>query len=170
MELVIFRIVQESLTNMIRHSGSKTASIRVAARGRKQYRRESEDQGKGMSAERLTEIQSQGTGVGIRGMRERVRHFRGDLVIESNGSGTKVYATLPLKTSLSTHTEQHATRQRMMRSPTLSKSTPASRRKGIGRTKKTESPIAAIEGRFVPIVELRKEQDSGSRATGSGWA
>jgi signal transduction histidine kinase len=47
-----------------------------------------------MSPERLAEIQTHGTGVGIRGMRERVRHFRGDLVIESNGSGTKVYANL----------------------------------------------------------------------------
>jgi signal transduction histidine kinase len=56
-----------------------------------------------MSPERLAEIQTHGTGVGIRGMRERVRHFRGDLVIESNGSGTKVYANLPLKTALSTH-------------------------------------------------------------------
>ena len=56
-----------------------------------------------MSPERLAEIQSQGTGVGIRGMRERVRHLRGDLVIESNGSGTKIYATLPLKTALSSH-------------------------------------------------------------------
>jgi signal transduction histidine kinase len=47
-----------------------------------------------MSPERLTELQSQGAGVGIRGMRER--HLRGDLVIES---GTKVCATLPLTTS-----------------------------------------------------------------------
>jgi signal transduction histidine kinase len=56
-----------------------------------------------MSPERLAAIQSQGTGVGIRGMRERVRHLRGDLVIESNGSGTKVYATLRLTASLSPH-------------------------------------------------------------------
>jgi PAS domain S-box-containing protein len=101
-ELVIFRIVQESLTNVIRHSGSKTASILVA-READRVIVEIRDKGKGMSAERLTEIQSQGSGVGIRGMRERVHHFRGDLVIESNGSGTKVYATLPLTTSLSTH-------------------------------------------------------------------
>lgn len=47
-------------------------------------------------------IESQGTGVGIRGMRERVRHFLGDLVIESNGSGTKIFATLPLKIPLLT--------------------------------------------------------------------
>jgi PAS domain S-box-containing protein len=101
MELLLFRLVQECLTNIHRHSGSKTALIRIEREDGK-VRVEVEDQGKGMSLERLTEIQSQGTGVGIRGMRERVRHFHGDLVIESNGSGTKLYATLPLKTPLST--------------------------------------------------------------------
>jgi len=50
-----------------------------------------------MSLERLTEIQSQGAGMGIRGMREGVRHFRGDLVVESNGFGTRVCARLPLR-------------------------------------------------------------------------
>jgi PAS domain S-box-containing protein len=102
MELLIFRLVQECLTNIHRHSGSKTALIRIERNESNVYV-EVEDQGQGMSPERLAEIQSQGTGVGIRGMRERVRHFRGDLVIESNGSGTKVHATLPLKTPLSTH-------------------------------------------------------------------
>jgi PAS domain S-box-containing protein len=102
MELLLFRLVQESLTNIHRHSGSKTAQIRIE-RNESNVHVEVEDQGRGMSPERLAEIQSQGTGVGIRGMRERVRHFRGDLVIESNASGTKVYATLPLKTPPSTH-------------------------------------------------------------------
>ena len=110
MELLIFRLVQECLTNIHRHSGSKTAVIRID-REEDTVRVKVEDQGRGMSPERLAQIQSQGTGVGIRGMRERLRHFRGDLVIESNGSGTKVCATLPLKTPLSTHekrTEQDA--------------------------------------------------------------
>jgi PAS domain S-box-containing protein len=102
MELLIFRLVQESLTNIHRHSGSKTALIRIEREGDIVQVRV-EDQGGGMSPERLAEIQSRGTGVGIRGMRERVRHFLGDLVIESNDSGTKVHATLPLKTSPSTH-------------------------------------------------------------------
>ena len=102
MELLIFRLVQECLTNIHRHSGSNTALIRVE-RKESSVDVEVQDQGRGMSPERLAEIQSQGTGVGIRGMRERVRHFRGDLVIESNGSGTKVYATIPVKTPLSTH-------------------------------------------------------------------
>src|SRR5580693_698941 len=102
MELLIFRLVQESLTNIHRHSGSKTALIRIE-REWDIVQVRVEDQGSGMSPERLAEIQSRGTGVGIRGMRERVRHFLGDLVIESNDSGTKVHATLPLKTSPSTH-------------------------------------------------------------------
>ena len=102
MELVIFRLVQECLTNIHRHSGSKIALIRVE-REENSIHVKVEDQGRGMSPERLAAIQSQGTGVGIRGMHERVRHLRGDLVIESNGSGTKVYATLPLTRSLSPH-------------------------------------------------------------------
>src|SRR5580692_5841425 len=100
MELVIFRLVQECLTNIHRHSGSKVALIRIE-REENTIHVTVEDRGKGMSPERLAAIQSQGTGVGIRGMRERVRHLHGDLVIESNGSGTKVYATLPLTTSFS---------------------------------------------------------------------
>lgn len=97
LELLIFRLVQESLTNIHRHSGSKTALIRMEREENVVHLR-IEDQGRGMSRERLAEIQSHGTGVGIRGMRERVRHFRGDLVIESNGSGTRVHAILPLTT------------------------------------------------------------------------
>ena len=101
MEVVIFRLVQECLTNVHRHSGSKGALIRIE-RKENAVHVMVEDQGKGMSPERLAEIQSQGTGVGIPGMRERVRHFHGELVIESDGCGTRVCATLPLKTPLPT--------------------------------------------------------------------
>ena len=92
-ELVIFRIVQESLTNVHRHSGSKSASIRVA-READRIIVEVQDQGRGMPPEKLAEIQSQGSGVGISGMRERLRHFGGELIVESNGTGTKIIATL----------------------------------------------------------------------------
>jgi two-component system, NarL family, sensor kinase len=95
-ELVIFRIVQESLTNVHRHSGSKTASIRLAREGDKIIV-EVQDQGRGIPPERLAEIQFQGSGVGISGMRERLRHFNGELFVESNGAGTKIFATLLLK-------------------------------------------------------------------------
>ncbi len=112
MELLIFRLVQECLTNIHRHSESKTAQIRIECDG-SHVQVNVEDQGKGMSPERLAEIQSHGTGVGIRGMQERIRHFSGDLVIESKESGTKVCATLPLKAHASTHkrdTEEDALR------------------------------------------------------------
>jgi PAS domain S-box-containing protein len=94
MELVIFRLVQESLTNIHRHSGSKTAAIRLS-RNVREVRLEIKDQGKGISAERLTDIQSGASGVGTRGMRERVRQFEGKLKFESNESGTKVVVTFP---------------------------------------------------------------------------
>ena len=101
-ELVIFRLVQECLTNIHRHSGSKRAQIRIE-REQENVLVSVQDDGKGISPERLVEIQSQGTGVGISGMRERVRHFGGQLNIESNGSGTKVSAMFPIKTAPSTN-------------------------------------------------------------------
>lgn len=96
-ELVIFRLVQECLTNVHRHSGSKTAVIRVAREGEKIHV-EVQDRGKGMSPERLSEIQSHGVGVGMRGMRERIRHFHGELTIESGALGTTIRTTLLAKT------------------------------------------------------------------------
>jgi signal transduction histidine kinase len=56
---------------------------------------EVQDHGKGMSQERLAEIQSQGVGVGIRGMRERVRQSHGELTVDSNALGTKITAIFP---------------------------------------------------------------------------
>ena len=95
-ELLIFRLVQESLTNIHRHSGSKTAVIRVARKG-DLISVEIQDQGKGISRKRLAEIQSQGAGVGITGMRERIRQFSGELTIDSNSLGTTIRTTLLAK-------------------------------------------------------------------------
>jgi PAS domain S-box-containing protein len=95
MELVIFRVVQECLTNVHRHSGGKSAHIRIAREG-ENIAVEVQDDGRGMSRERLAEIQAQKAGVGIRGMRERVQQFHGEVNIQSNRSGTKVTAVLPV--------------------------------------------------------------------------
>ena len=95
MELAIFRLVQECLTNIHRHSGSKTAFIRVGREG-EVSEHEVRDHGTGISPERLVEIQSHGSGVGIRGIRERIRQFHGEMKIESNGSGTSVIVTIPM--------------------------------------------------------------------------
>ena len=98
-ELVIFRLVQECLTNIHRHSGSKTAALRLA-RDEKMVTLEVQDQGKGISPERLSEIQSGGSGVGIRGMRERIAQFSGTMTLESDGSGTRIYVAIPIPKSV----------------------------------------------------------------------
>ena len=94
LELIIFRLVQECLTNIHRHSGSKTATINLSRRPETVFL-EVQDQGKGISAGKLAEIQSQSPGVGIRGMRERASQFGGQIDIESSSSGTRVLVTLP---------------------------------------------------------------------------
>ena len=87
-ETTIFRVVQESLTNVHRHSGSSSASIRVLRMGA-EVSIEISDSGRGMEPEpRL--------GVGIQGMKERVRQLGGTLQIESPGTGTRVQAIVPV--------------------------------------------------------------------------
>ena len=95
MELVVFRLVQECLTNIHRHAQSKSATIRLS-RDEEMLTLEVEDQGRGMSAERLAEIQAGGSGVGVRGMRERVRQFSGNLTLDSDRTGTSVKVTIPI--------------------------------------------------------------------------
>ena len=94
-ELVVFRLVQESLANIYRHSGSETAMIRIA-RDEGTITVEVQDQGKGIPPQKLLEIQSEGSGVGIRGMRERLRQFSGELRIESGENGTRVWVTISI--------------------------------------------------------------------------
>jgi PAS domain S-box-containing protein len=94
MEVTIFRIVQECLTNIHRHSGSKTATICLSCDGGI-VSLEIQDKGKGIPAERLAEIQGNRAGVGIAGMRERVHHLKGTMDIQSDADGTKVSVTFP---------------------------------------------------------------------------
>lgn len=95
MELVIFRLVQECLTNVHRHSESKTASIRIS-KEEDAVRVEVTDQGIGIPPERLATLHARSSGMGIRGMQERLRQFHGSMKVESNGSGTTVIAMIPV--------------------------------------------------------------------------
>lgn len=95
-ETAAFRLVQECLTNIHRHSGSPTAKIRLRHSDH-EVSVEVEDKGKGIPADKLEEMASVGIpGVGITGMRERVRQLGGTLDIGSSGSGTTVRARLPV--------------------------------------------------------------------------
>ncbi len=98
MELVVFRLVQECLTNIHRHSGSKKASIRIV-RAEQMISLQVQDEGKGLTKEELVEIRSGGGGVGIRGMRERVQHFGGSMRLNSGAEGTTISFQIPLTSS-----------------------------------------------------------------------
>jgi PAS domain S-box-containing protein len=98
-ERALFRIVQECLTNILRHSGSRTASIELAvAPGEARLR--VRDQGTGMSADGGFTTDPEAFGVGIPGMRERLRQLGGRLEIASGADGTAVCATVPLPRTL----------------------------------------------------------------------
>jgi len=90
-EIVIFRIIQEGLANVHRHSGSATANIKLRYSGQNVIL-EITDQGRGL------QLDSEGKtkyGVGIKSMQERLRPFRGTLEVTSSASGTKLTAILP---------------------------------------------------------------------------
>ena len=94
LEITLFRLIQESLTNIHRHSGSQTALIRLR-RDANEVILEIVDSGKGLASSRLTEHNAR-RGVGILGMKERVRRFGGVLDISSTQAGTTVHASLPI--------------------------------------------------------------------------
>ncbi|HZP32528.1 MAG TPA: PAS domain S-box protein [Candidatus Acidoferrales bacterium] len=96
-EVALFRIFQESLTNVHRHSGSPTAQVRLWLEKGKVIL-EVQDQGKGAPAGVLeSSSDSLGTlGVGLRGMNERVRQLGGELKLASSDKGMMVRATIPL--------------------------------------------------------------------------
>ena len=101
-ETALFRIVQESLSNIQRHSGSQTARITLRAEpGRVEL--EVCDQGRGMGQKSVEQGKTPGArlGVGLLGMRERMVQLGGTLKVVSNSFGTTVQATIPLKVETS---------------------------------------------------------------------
>lgn len=97
LETAIFRVVQECLTNIHRHSGSHVAAVRVTRDGNV-VKVEVRDQGKGMSSQ-TDGVRAQRMGVGIQGMRERITQFGGRFEIRSDKSGTTVAASVPVPSS-----------------------------------------------------------------------
>lgn len=106
-ELVLFRVLQESLTNVHRHSGASVASV-VLVRDAGHLTLEVSDNGGGIPPERLARIREAAdhSGVGVAGMRERVREMRGEFEIRSDSRGTTVSVRVPLIVSSVTSSPQ----------------------------------------------------------------
>ncbi len=99
-ELALFRVLQESLTNVHRHAKSKKADVELSvAEG--DVVLQIRDYGQGIAPDKLQHFRSDGTqvGVGLTGMRERVRELGGQFEIYSGGTGTEVFVTIPLSTA-----------------------------------------------------------------------
>jgi PAS domain S-box-containing protein len=96
LETAIFRVVQESLTNVHRHSGSATAAVRMETEADRLHLFVI-DQGRGMTSDQLLfRPENAIIGVGLLGMRERLRQLRGELEITSSSDGTRIHVIIPL--------------------------------------------------------------------------
>jgi signal transduction histidine kinase len=102
-ELALFRAVQEALTNVHRHSESSKVEVNVVLEPQL-VRMTIRDNGKGIPPERLHALLQSGgeAGVGLAGMRERMRDLGGSMEIQSDGSGTAVIVAVPLREQPST--------------------------------------------------------------------
>jgi signal transduction histidine kinase len=99
MEIALFRVLQESLTNVHRHSKASEASVRFQHQPEAAIL-EIRDFGQGIPSGRLHLLRgvSPETGVGLAGMRERLHELNGKLEIESDDHGTSIRAVVPLYT------------------------------------------------------------------------
>lgn len=95
-ELTLFRILQEALTNVHRHAQTTEARVELSLR-EKRVKLLIRDHGAGIPEDKLSRFQSDGSGVGVglAGMRNRVREQGGTLSVDSNNEGTIIVAELP---------------------------------------------------------------------------
>jgi PAS domain S-box-containing protein len=97
-EASLFRIAQECLTNIHRHSGSPTAFLRLS-RSAEGVEMEIRDEGRGIDPKIQSKLNSgSSAGVGFRGMKERARIMGGKLTVQSTGNGTSVLVIVPITT------------------------------------------------------------------------
>jgi signal transduction histidine kinase len=95
-ETAVFRVVQEALTNVLRHSGATSVLIQMARAGGR-LSIEIEDDGKGFEPDAVATPESSGRGLGLLGIRERVELLGGSVTIDSTpGEGTRVAVTVPV--------------------------------------------------------------------------
>jgi signal transduction histidine kinase len=94
-EIALFRVLQESLTNVYRHAAARSVDVRIMCRDGS-VRLSVADDGKGIPEEILTRFrEGAALGIGLAGMRERLAEFGGRINVESSGTGSVVEAVIP---------------------------------------------------------------------------
>ncbi len=107
LEIAIFRIVQEALTNVFRHSGARTAKVSLAAE-RERLVINVRDDGKGIP-EQIQRFHGGSIGVGLSGMRQRIKDFGGELLLQNANPGTSLTTIIPRGTAGLLTTDQSQT-------------------------------------------------------------
>ena len=96
-EIALFRVLQETLTNVYRHAGAQTVDVRLRS-SNGDVRMTVSDDGKGIPQEILAKFrEGAALGIGLAGMRERLAEFGGRIQVESSGAGAVVEAVIPTK-------------------------------------------------------------------------
>jgi PAS domain S-box-containing protein len=110
MELALFRVLQESLTNVHRHSSCSSVEVAIAVNAA-EVSLKVKDNGSGISPIRLRSLRegSAEVGIGLAGMRERMRDLGGHLDLDSDSTGTTVTAVIPILLASSEREEQSDT-------------------------------------------------------------
>jgi two-component system NarL family sensor kinase len=102
-EITVFRVVQECLTNVHRHANTRSCAVKIFQDQNQLFVTVS-DSGKGIPKDKQLSVRT-GVGVGLRGMRERLKQLGGTLELASNENGTIVTATLALSEGSSSRRE-----------------------------------------------------------------
>jgi signal transduction histidine kinase len=101
LEIAIYRVVQEGLTNVFRHSGAQSVTVTLTADGRRVIIRVRDD-GKGIPKQ-IEQFQSGSIGVGVSGMRQRIKECGGELRLQNVNPGTLLEAVIPMIRKASPH-------------------------------------------------------------------
>jgi two-component system, NarL family, sensor kinase len=99
-EIALFRVLQESLTNVYRHSGAQSVDVRIVCRDTHVSLTVADD-GRGIPEDVLARFRDgAASGIGLAGMRERLAEFGGEFRVESSGGGSVVEAVIPTNACL----------------------------------------------------------------------
>jgi signal transduction histidine kinase len=108
-EMALFRVLQETLTNVYRHSGARSVNIRISCRDGFVHLTVADD-GKGIPDDVLAKFRGgSAPGIGLAGMRERLAEFGGQINVESSSAGAVVEAVIPTGTDGHKKDPRHAT-------------------------------------------------------------